>query len=88
MSPESDYAPCPECAADNVIYRSTCWRCGAVLPYSLGLDGRMHSNATSRAPREKLSVDNLLDTARNLAMEREGEKPHPERAAPDPSSGC
>jgi hypothetical protein len=87
MSPESNYAPCPECAADNVVYRSTCWRCGAALPYSLGLDGRMHHNPSSRAPREKQPVEKLLDTARNLAMDREGDKPHPERPVPDPPSG-
>lgn len=87
MCPESDYAPCPECAADNVIYRCTCWRCGATLPYSLGLDGRMHSNTSSCASREKPPVEILLDAARNLAMDREGDKPHPERPANDAFSG-
>lgn len=85
MSSESDYAPCPECAADNVIYRSACWRCGATLPYSLGLDGRMHRNISPRAPREKPPVEILLDTALSLAFE--GEKPHPDRSSQDPPPG-
>jgi len=83
MCPETDYAPCPDCAADNVTYRSTCWRCGATLPYSLGLDGCMHRNIPS--PRKKPPVEILLDTAKNLALEREGEKTrseHPSKETP------
>ena len=87
MSSESDYAPCPECAADNVIYRSACWRCGATLPYSLGLDGRMHSNTPPRAMQKKPPVEILLDTALSLAFEWEGEKPHPDRSSQDPPPG-
>jgi len=87
MRPDSDYAPCPECAADNVIYRSACWRCGALLPYSLGLDGHMHRNTSARSPRERTQIEILLDTSRRLAVEQDHETSLPEETRTEPPSG-
>jgi hypothetical protein len=61
MSPGKDYAPCPHCSANNITHRRVCWRCGYTLPYTVGLDGKSHINAVSKA-----EIERLLDQAEVL----------------------
>ncbi|MCS6777621.1 MAG: hypothetical protein RMJ43_10510 [Chloroherpetonaceae bacterium] len=72
MSPGKDYAPCPHCAAQNITHRHVCWRCGSVLPYTIGLDGQPHANveAWSRTV-SKAEIERLLDQAQTFDLEEE-----------------
>lgn len=83
MSPGKDYAPCPHCAAQNITHRQVCWRCGSVLPYTVGLDGRPRANveAWSRSV-SKAEIEHLLDQAQTLDVEGEKRKTEAEEAAP------
>lgn len=82
MYPGDSYAPCPECSADNVVYRDICWRCGATLPFSLGLDGLMHCNPVMHAVVvSRPEAERLLDAARSLAIDAEMQ--HQETIRPD-----
>lgn len=70
MTPGKDYAACPHCAANNVTYRQVCWRCGYILPYTIGLDGTPRFNtdaSTMEAGRAEIS--RLLDEAQTLDLE-------------------
>ncbi len=49
MSPGKDYSPCPHCTANNITHRTTCWRCGHSLPYTVSMDGHAHANPDSSA---------------------------------------
>ena len=49
MSPGKDYSPCSHCTANNITHRTTCWRCGHALPYTVNFDGHSHANADHAA---------------------------------------
>jgi hypothetical protein len=72
MSPGKDYAPCTHCNANNITHRRVCWRCGATLPYTIGLDGKPRSNSDwSQNRTNRAEIERLLDQAQTLDIEQE-----------------
>ncbi len=72
MSPGKDYAPCTHCGANNITHRRACWRCGATLPYTIGLDGKPRANSDwSQTRVNRAEIDRLLDQAQTLDIEQE-----------------
>lgn len=72
MSPGKDYAPCTHCSANNITHRRVCWRCGATLPYTIGLDGKPRANHDwSQQRTNRAEIERLLDQAQTLDLEQE-----------------
>ena len=72
MSPGKDYTPCTHCGANNITHRSSCWRCGATMPYTIGLDGKPRANSDwSQTRTNRAEIERLLDQAQTLDIEQE-----------------
>lgn len=72
MSPGKDYAPCPHCSANNITHRRECWRCGHMLPYTIGLDGKPKANSVQETGTvSRAEIERLLNQAQTFDLEEE-----------------
>ena len=70
-----DYAPCPDCQAENTTSRLACWQCGHALPYTIDAQGEARVSRVDRCV-SRAELARLLNQAELIEVE------HPREPAP------